>query len=372
MSTKKNKRLSYSERVKIETLVNEMRSISYISKQLNRNVSTISRELKRWKGSSLYYSATIANEYAKVIQKNKSSGTKIDLNPKLKMQVYRGLLSGLSPEAISGRLKVAFPNDPSMQVSYESIYRHIYLHPQGVVNKKLISLLCWHKSRRRKKVKQDKHRAKIEAGISIEQRPKNVEQRIEPGHWEGDLVMGIHQKSCIGTIVERKSRYTLLIKLNSKKSNEVCNNFSEVLGQLPLIYRKTMTYDNGVEMAEYESITQDTGIKVFFAHPYSSWERGTNENTNGLIRRFCPKKTTDFNDISEEELKALQERLNNRPRKVLGYHTPKEIFKYELRKNNKNCINADNDEGLKTGNKSSRDLFSFLMPKQQYKSDIYT
>lgn len=131
-----------------------------------------------------------------------------------------------------------------------------------------------------------------------------------------------------------------------------------------------MTYDNGVEMAEHKYITKNTGIKVFFAHPYSSWERGNNENTNGLIRRFYPKRTTDFNKISNDELKALQDKLNNRPRKVLGYHTPKEVFQYELKRNSIKQ-NDDHNMGLEMGDKSNRDLFSFLMPKYKLRSKIY-
>ena len=372
MTTKKVRRLSCSERVIIETLVKEKRNATYIAKQLKRSVSTITRELNKWKDSSFYYNADFINEYVRITRKYNSKGTKLDKNPRLKMQVYKGLLSGLSPEAISGRLKTIYAGDDSMQISYESIYRHIYLHPQGRMNRKLIKLLCRHKSRRRKKVKQDRHKIKLNAGISIEQRPKSVETRLEAGHWEGDLVMGIRQKSCIGTIVERKSRYTLLVKLNGRKSNEVCSSFSDVLMQLPEVFRKTMTYDNGSEMAEHKSITQSTGMKVYFAHPYSSWERGTNENTNGLIRRFYPKKTTDFNKISFEELQSLQDRLNDRPRKVLGYHTPKEMFEYELRKSNKNYKNNNDTKVLEMGNKSQKDLFSFLMPNQQFKYGIYT
>lgn len=372
MSRQKIKRLSYSERVKIETLLKEKRSLTYIANELDRSISTISREVKKWRGSRFNYNATIAHDYASTINRYKGRGTKLERNPRLKSQVYKGLIEKLSPEAISGRLAVVFPDDPSMQLSYESIYRHIYLHPQGRMNKNLIQLLCHKKSRRRKKRKQDRHRVKIQSGISIEQRPLSAENRIEIGHWEGDLVMGIRQKSCIGTIVDRKSRYTLLVKLNGRKSKEVCTSFSETLAQLPEQYRKTMTYDNGSEMAEHEYITEKTGVKVFFAHPYSSWERGTNENTNGLIRRFYPKKSTDFNRVTFKELQQLQDHLNNRPRKVLGYHTPREMFEYELRKNKVIGDAIDDSEGLKTGNKSSKDLFSFLMPGQQPRSNIYS
>ena len=372
MSRQKINRLTYSERIKIETLLKEKRSLTYIGKELERSISTISREVKRWQGSRFGYNGAVAHEYASKINCYKGRGTKLERNPKLKSQVYQGLLEKLSPEAISGRLAVAFADDPSMQLSYESIYRHIYLHPQGRMNKNLIKLLCHKKSRRRKKRKLDRHRVKLQSGLSIEQRPLSAENRIEIGHWEGDLVMGLRQKSCIGTIVDRKSRYTLLVKLSGRKSKEVCASFSTALAQLPSQYRKTLTYDNGSEMAEHESITEKTGIKVFFAHPYSAWERGTNENTNGLIRRFYPKKSTDFNQITMVELQQLQDILNNRPRKVLGYHTPREVFEYELRKNKINTNVTADVKGLKTGNKSPKDLFSFLMPGQQLGTNIYS
>ena len=215
MEKKKYTRLTLSERIVIETLVKENRSKSYIAKKIGRSRSTIGNELKKWKGSSFYYTAELANEVSRYLNNTKRNKDKITLNSSLKVQVYRGLLSGLSPELISGRLKLFYPNDPSMNVSYESIYRYIYSHPQGKINMKLIKLLIRHKSRRRKTKKRKPHDAKIRDGISIESRPEAVNQRIEVGHWEGDLMIGKNQKSCIGSIVERKTRYTILVKLNN-------------------------------------------------------------------------------------------------------------------------------------------------------------
>ncbi|MCB4800333.1 IS30 family transposase, partial [Neotamlana laminarinivorans] len=159
-------------------------------------------------------------------------------------------------------------------------------------------------------------------------RPKHIELRNEVGHWEGDLIIGKGQKSAIGTIVERKSRYTLIIKLKSRKADEVAKMFAKKLNQLNRKLRKSMTYDNGVEMAKHHIISQKTGIKIYFAHPYSSWERGTNENTNGIIRRDLPKGT-DFNLIDEKKLLKIEQKLNNKPRKIIGYKTPKEILEFE-------------------------------------------
>ncbi len=166
--------------------------------------------------------------------------------------------------------------------------------------------------------------------ISIDNRPKHIDLRNEVGHWEGDLVIGKNHKSAIGTIVERKTRFTLIVKLESKKAGEVANKFSKILNKLNPIYKKSMTYDNGIEMARHEIITKNTGMKIYFAHPYSSWERGTNENTNGLIRRYLPKGT-NFNEIDLNQLQIIQEKLNNRPRKIIGYKTPQEMIDLELK-----------------------------------------
>ena len=359
MARKKYTRLTLSERVKIETLLKENRSRSYIAEKLGRSRSTIGNEVNRWVDSRFFYTAELAHEYARCLNDTKRNKDKITLNNALRMQVYRGLLGGLSPELISGRLKLMYPDDPSMQVSYESIYRYIYAHPQGKVNKKLIKLLLRKKSRRRTNKKRDGPRGKIKDAVSIENRPIAVEGRKEIGHGEGDLLIGAKQNSWIGSIVERKIRYTLLVKLNNKKAKTVCSAFSNKLNELPVWIRRSMTYDNGTEMAEHKWLTKQTGMDVYFAHAYSSWERGTNENTNGLVRRFYPKKT-DFNTVSEKELEMLQNHLNNRPRKVLGFYTANEMYQFELSKNNRN--NHDN-EVLEMGNKSTKDLFSFLMPK---------
>ena len=261
---------------------------------------------------------------------NKRNLDKISTYSLLKFFRYKGLLSNWTPEQISGRLKELYPNDPIMTISHEAIYRHIYTRPQASLNKKLIKLLVRKKTRRRPHKKRRGGGSKITNQVSIDNRPKHIELRNEIGHWEGDLVIGKDHKSAIGTIVERKTRFTLIIKLKSKKAMEVANEFSKILNKLNPIYKKSMTYDNGIEMARHEIITKNTGMKIYFAHPYSSWERGTNENTNGLIRRYLPKGTK-FNEIDLKKLQNIQEKLNNRPRKIIGYKTPKEMMENELK-----------------------------------------
>jgi len=357
METKNYKRLSLAERIIIETLLNEKRKKIYIAIQLSRSRSTITREINNWvQRPGDRYDAHLAHWYAQDDNNSKRLQDKITKYPRLKIAVFRGLLDECSPELIAGRLKLAFPNDPTMHISYESIYRYIYSHPQGKINMKLIKLLARRKSRRRKPKTREK-RVLIHDRRSIDNRPKHIEDRREAGHWEGDLMIGTKQGSCIGTLVERKTRYAILVKLPNKRSETVTAAFARKLNKMPAFIRKSMTYDNGTEMAQHKSFTKQTGMTVYFAHPYSSWERGTNENTNGLVRRYY-KKGTDFNKVTETELKNLQERLNNRPRKVLGYYSATEMFFFENQKLN----NDNNDMGLKMGNKSSKDLFSFLMP----------
>jgi IS30 family transposase len=330
MVRKKKTRLTHKERIQIETLLNENRSKSYISKTLKRSRSTISREVNKWvQNKTDKYSAELANWHAKDDYLNKRNTDKISTHKNLRFYIFKRLLSQWTPEQISGRLKEEFPNDPIMSISHESIYRYIYLKPQARLNKKLIELLVRKKTRRRKPKKKRRNGSKIINQVSIDNRPKHIDLRIEPGHWEGDLVIGKNHKSAIGTIVDRKSRYTLIIKLKARNATEVAKMFSKKLNELNPLFKKSMTYDNGMEMAKHEIITKKTGMKIYFDHPYSSWERGTNENTNGLIRRYLPKGT-DFNIIDQKELQNIQDKLNNRPRKIIGYKTPKEILDFEL------------------------------------------
>jgi IS30 family transposase len=331
MELKKQRRLTLKERVIIQTLLIEKKSKSYIAIRLGRTRSTIGREVNKWvQKKEDNYDAELSHWCAKEDYLNKRNLDKISTYPLLKFFVYRGLLSNWTPEQISGRLKELYPNDQIMSISHEAIYRHIYTRPQARLNKKLIKLLVRKKTRRRSPKKRRGGGSKIINQVSIDNRPQHIELRNEVGHWEGDLVIGKNHKSAIGTIVERKTRFTLIVKLESKKAGEVANEFSKILNKLNPIYKKTMTYDNGIEMARHEKITKNTGMKIYFAHPYSSWERGTNENTNGLIRRYLPKGT-NFNEIHINQLQIIQEKLNNRPRKIIGYKTPKEMMDLELK-----------------------------------------
>jgi len=328
METKNYHRLTYKERVIIETLLSEKKSRSFISQQLKRSRSTITRELSKWiKKSSDEYKADLAHWCAEDDYLNKRNLDKISTHSSLRIYVYRGLLRGWSPEQIAGRIKEDYPGNSIMSISYEAIYMFIYRHRQASVNKKLIALLLYSKSTRRR-YKGSKNRIRIKDAVSIDDRPAHIKLRKEVGHWEGDLVIGPKQSSAIGTLVERKTRYTHIVKLKDRKTETVTSAFRKPLGKMDVQFRKTMTYDNGMEMANHKWFTKKTGMQVYFAHPYSSWERGTNENTNGLIRRYFPK-ATNFNLVSEMQLKNVQDKLNNRPRKILGFKTPLEMVEIE-------------------------------------------
>lgn len=323
-------RLSLQERVRIETLLKEGKSKSYIAEQLVRNRSTVTKELKLWtRNPSDIYKADLAHWYALEVNRNKRAPDKINANPRLKIFVYRNLLEGTSPELLAGRLKLLHPNDPKMSICYESVYKHIYRHRQTTLGRKLIKLLPYHHHKRKQNRKSGKNRVRIKDQVSIDQRPEHIQTRQEAGHIEGDLMIGVGQKSAIATLVDRKTRCVVMLKIPNRRSRTVTREFARRLLKYPKFLRKTMTYDNGLEMANHKWLTKMTGMDIYFAHPYSSWERGTNENTNGLIRRFLPKGT-DFNKISAERLQEIENNLNNRPRKVLGFRTPNEMRELEI------------------------------------------
>jgi transposase, IS30 family len=326
---KKYHRLSLPERVVIETLLREKKNKSYIALQLGRSRSTVGHEINLWVVNKTdVYKAGLAHFVALDLNKSKRAEDKINLHKRLKLFIYRGLIAGTSPELIAGQVKFLYPNDPVMSISYESIYKHIYRHRQTSLGRKLVKLLPYHHSKRKKR-KLSGTRIRIKDQVSIDQRPEHINNRQEAGHLEGDLMIGVGQKSAIGTLVDRKTRHLIMIQISNRKSKTVTEEFARYLLKHPQYLRKSMTYDNGLEMANHKWLTKKTNMDIYFAHPYSSWERGTNENTNGLIRRFLPKGT-DFNKVSLERLKEIENILNNRPRKVLGFRTPNQMRELEI------------------------------------------
>jgi IS30 family transposase len=230
-----------------------------------------------------------------------------------------------SPAQIAAHLKRQFPDEEAMQVSHESIYTYIYVLPRGELKKELRSYLRQHHRVRKHRTGQRDRRGQIPDMISIEERPAEVADRSVPGHWEGDLIMGKDHQSAIGTLVERTTRTVILVHLQNKDAESVRTAFAKELLKVPSQLAKSLTYDRGSEMSQHRLFTEQTRIQVYFAHPHAPWERGTCENTNGLIGDFFAKGT-DFGAIPRRELKRVQQLLNERPRKVLDWRTPAEAF----------------------------------------------
>jgi transposase, IS30 family len=301
-------------------------SFQTIAKSLHRSVSTISREVSRGGCNVSTYRAGKANRRAVRNSKKRKAGKyRIDERIRLKRYIYRKLRLKWSPEQIAKTLKKHYPSDTSMHISPEAIYTYLYVLPRGTLKKELLSCLRQNRKYRHKQRRGTKAQRPLEDMLSIEERPKEVEDRIIPGHWEGDLIVGKNNRSALGTLVERTTRTTILIPLKSRDSFTVAKAFAREVKKLPSTMRLSMTYDQGREMAQHKLFTKETGVKVYFAHPRSPWERGTNENTNGLIRQYFPKGT-DFNKVSRYMIKKAQHQLNGRPRKALGYETPYEAF----------------------------------------------
>lgn len=258
----------------------------------------------------------------------RSGKSRLAEESRLRRQVVRWLLQEWSPREIQKRLEKEYPDDTTMRISHEAIYRYIYVLPRGELRKILVKALRQeHRYRRkRKRGNTEEKRGRIADMLSIEERPVEVALRSVPGHWEGDLIVGLHRKTALGTLVERTTRYTLLVPLRKGKGAAVVRKaYARAFRSLPSELKKTLTYDQGKEMLEHQRFTVDTGILVYFAHPASPWERGTNENTNGLIRQYFPKGT-DFSKVSTQEIRRVQRRLNDRPRAVLDYEKPDEVI----------------------------------------------
>ena len=225
-------------------------------------------------------------------------------------------------------LKLEYPHDMTMRISDEAIYHYLYVLPKGTLKKTLIAGLRQERKyrRKRKNGNPDEKRGKIADMLSIDERPEEVDDRTVPGHWEGDTIVGLHRQSALGTLVERTTRYTMLVYLPQKDAASVRKAFAKEIRTLPFALAKTLTYDQGKEMSEHKQFTVDTHMQVYFAHPGSPWERGTNENTNMLIRQYFPKGT-DFRTITRREIKKAERSLNGRPRKTLGWRNPKEALR---------------------------------------------
>jgi IS30 family transposase len=326
----KYQRITLIEREEISRYIASGYSIRKIALNLNRPPSTISREIRRWVIDKKYYRAIYAQQRSNKMRHKLRKTRKLVTNIQLQQTVLQFLAKNWSPEQIAKRLVILYPNDMSMRVSHETIYSYIYVLPRGELKRAIVSCLRRHHKHRRQNKKVNQTHRPIPDYLSIEERPAEVADRIVPGHWEGDLLTGRLHASAIGTLVERTTRMTFLVKLDNKYARTVRKAFAEEFQHLPNGLKRTLTYDQGGEMAEHKLFTKETDITVYFAHPRSPWERGTNENTNALIRQYFPKNT-DFSKISKNRLKEVQDELNDRPRKTLGWYTPHEKFVELLR-----------------------------------------
>lgn len=324
----KFKHFSIEEREKIQELLWQKVGVRVIAKVLDRCPSSVSREIKRNVPLKRSYKPRVANERALI--KRTSRGRKMRLKSGLiRRYVVHGLKSGLSPEQIAGRLHLERPNE---SISHEAIYQYIYSQAQrngwGGMRRGYHDLRKYLKrrhKRRGQKGMRSVQRVFRPKGPSIDDRPKEIETRKTVGHWEGDSVVSKKSKVGLNTLVERKTGLVFITKIKDGTSKSTGEAVVKRLAVLPKEVRKTLTSDNGAENFSYDEVQKEIDILWYFAHPYHSWERGTNENTNGLIRWYFPKGT-DFAKISDEEIKVVETALNNRPRKRLGWRTPLEVF----------------------------------------------
>ena len=321
---KKYSRLTLKERIEIEKLLALNLSCPAIALRLGRHKTSIYREIKKYQKKTYQSWEANLNSYNRCINR-KYGKSKIKLNQELQNYIHDKLARFWSPDQISVSLKRLFPNNKNMQVSHETIYLYIYLHSKKELKSMLISELRQKRKYRGNSRRGTDKRTTIKDPIRIDERPEEVIGREIPGHWEGDLILGKNRESAIGTLVERSTRAVILVHLKSRDAKSVRKAFEKEFKQLPTLMKKSLTYDNGTEMAQHKLFTKNTKVQVYFTHPYSPWERPTNENTNGLLRDYFPKGT-DLSTVTKKRLKQVQNELNERPRKVLDYQTPKEVF----------------------------------------------
>jgi IS30 family transposase len=319
-------RLSSAEREEISRGLAAGQSLRQIAVRLARPPSTVSRELSRLRYNRSSYRATFSHAVA-LRHRTRHTDHKLVQNEWLRDFVIEHLRLHWSPQQIAAMLKLQYPEQMENQVSPETIYTYVYCLARGSLKKELVGYLRQKRVHRgpRTRTHAVRKATRIADLTSIHERPKEVEDRIIPGHWEGDLIVGANNATAMGTLVERTTRTVILVPLKAKDAESVAEAFARELESLPEQMKLTLTYDRGSEMSRHKLFTEKTNMKVYFADPHSPWQRGTNENTNGLIRQFFPKGCS-FRNVTREEMKHVQDLLNGRPRQSLGYHTPYEQF----------------------------------------------
>jgi len=321
--------LSFVDREEISRGLSRGESLRRIAARLGRPPSTISREVRRNHGRERYRAAGADSNAWKKAQRPKPC--KLALHRRLQRCVALRLSKEWSPEQIAGWLKSRYPDDERMHISHETIYRSLYIQARGVLKRELQAhLRTRRRMRRSKNASTDgQRRGQIVDAVSISARPAEIEDRAIPGHWEGDLITG-SKNSHIATLVERHSRFTILVKVRAKDTATVVAALKKQVRRLPAELRKSLTWDRGTEMAQHKAFSIATNVKVYFCDPKSPWQRGTNENTNGLLRQYFPNGT-ELSSFSQADLNKVARRLNERPRKTLAFQTPADTLQAALR-----------------------------------------
>lgn len=316
--------LSLAEREEISRGIAADDSMRKIAAVLARAPSTVSREIARH-GGRKKYRANSADEAA-WDHARRPKLCRLAANRRLQGIVAKKLSAEWSPEQISGWLKREYPDAPDMQISHEAIYRSLFVQARGVLKKELVKHLRTRRMMRRSKnaSTRGQPRGQIIDAVSIRERPAEIEDRAVPGHWEGDLISGSNSTH-IATLVERQSRFTMLVKVNGKDTETVVRALTKQVRRLPVELRKSLTWDRGMEMAKHKEFSIATDVQVYFCDPQSPWQRGTNENTNRLLRQYFPKGT-DLSARSQADLNRVASRLNQRPRKTLDFRSPADVL----------------------------------------------
>src|SRR3989338_3703348 len=307
-------RLSLKEREALSRSLAAGQSLRTIALALGRAPSSLSRECRRLGMTRRRYWACDAQRQAFSQRRKPKRPRKLTLHPPLLAYVEKRLKEYWSPEQIARRIQKEYPLDTTMRISHETIYQHLYVLPRGELKRELIRCLRQKPPFRKKRLITQGHqrRGPIQEMISIVERPQKVADRTVPGHWEGDLLVGPSHRSALGTLVERQTRLVLLVPLTQKDASSVREAFAKEIRRLHTQLAKTLTYDQGTEMGEHKKFTLDTHMQVYFAHPHSPWERGTCENTNGLLRQYFPKGI-DFAKVTLDEIRKAEKQLNTRP-----------------------------------------------------------
>ena len=323
------RRRSSAEREEVSRGLAQGTRLSAIARRVGRAPRTVARAVPRTSGKSGYRAFSAGNRANRRASSRTQGKSRLTRNDRLRRYIMEKLRTRWSPRAIVTRLQEEYPEDRAMRISHEAIYRDSYVRPRGALTTPRITALRPARTYRRKRTRgnHEETRGKIGARLSIEERPHEVAGRTMPGHWEGDLILGKHQRTALGTWVERTTRYTLLGPLNTKDATSVRTAYAQALRSLPREITKTLTYEQGKEMSGHKQFTRDTGIAVYCAHPGSPWARGTNENTHGLIRQYVPNGT-EFDKVSTREIKRVQRELNDRPRAVVRWRKPIEVINH--------------------------------------------